>query len=355
MNDLKYLKELFGKFSYPRVKKSQKVKARQQLIKEFEEIGYKAGEHIYKDNRIGNKIFTLDFAHGNYNIETECEKPEYIVSAHYDNPGEIHSYYFSYFSRSFGNKNKLDKTLSLGMPMILLILLLYTCSVGVMLTLGLYYKIKFIGRMSFNDVFYISSCISYVLFLSLFLFLKYASIISKKNVPGADDNTSGVVAVLSIAKELKKSGIENVKFILFDNEEKGLCGSSSYLKKNEIDKNIKIINLDSVGRGSNIFVTSDKDSDLKTDLMKFLEDSQIQYVERNKSFSDCRTFSKKGYMALSIVRGDVYYYKGKKVINIPWIHTIHDTIENIDFKRLLEVVNVVVDFINPNKSSNLED
>lgn len=48
--------------------------------------------------------------------------------------------------------------------------------------------------------------------------------------PGADDNASGIVALLSLAKMIKVSGIEpqyTIMFCAWDGEEKGLLGSNT--------------------------------------------------------------------------------------------------------------------------------
>ena len=68
---------------------------------------------------------------------------------------------------------------------------------------------------------------------------------------GADDNASGVAAMLSLAKKLKGQNLStNVLFIAFSGEEKGLWGSNYFVKNATIDKaNINyMINMDMVGR-----------------------------------------------------------------------------------------------------------
>ncbi len=77
--------------------------------------------------------------------------------------------------------------------------------------------------------------------------------------PGADDNASGVVALLSLAKMMKASGITPEYTILFcawDGEEKGLLGSKYfvadwYAKKGAADSICRYMNFDMVGRTAN--------------------------------------------------------------------------------------------------------
>ena len=57
--------------------------------------------------------------------------------------------------------------------------------------------------------------------------------INKTNAraPGADDNASGVAAVLELARVLSKVGLKNnIQFVLFSGEEQGQWGSTAYVK-----------------------------------------------------------------------------------------------------------------------------
>lgn len=99
-----------------------------------------------------------------------------------------------------------------------------------------------IGKTVF-DVLYIG-----LVFLNIFLI--YAGPANKVN---ANDNTSGVVTLLEIARTLPENMRHKVCFVLFDNEEKGLWGSRSYRKshKEATDHQI-VLNLDCVGDGDHI-------------------------------------------------------------------------------------------------------
>ena len=75
------------------------------------------------------------------------------------------------------------------------------------------------------------------------------------NNHNANDNTSGVVTVLEIARTLPENQRHKVCFVLFDLEEAGLIGSASYRKahKKASDNQI-VLNLDCVGEGDNILM-----------------------------------------------------------------------------------------------------
>ena len=68
---------------------------------------------------------------------------------------------------------------------------------------------------------------------------------------GADDNASGVAAMLGLAKKLKKENLStNVLFIAFTGEEKGLWGSNFFIKNSPIpaEEMAYMVNMDMVGR-----------------------------------------------------------------------------------------------------------
>lgn len=75
------------------------------------------------------------------------------------------------------------------------------------------------------------------------------------NKTNANDNTSGVVTVLEIAKELPEKCRSQVCFVLFDLEEAGLLGSSSYRSVHKKQtRNQIVLNLDCVGDGDEIML-----------------------------------------------------------------------------------------------------
>ena len=92
----------------------------------------------------------------------------------------------------------------------------------------------------------------------LFMILLWASIllmmIGPANPSNVNDNTSGVVTLLEIARSLPELHRKNVCFVLFDLEEAGLIGSASYRKKHKAEVSGQLVlNLDCVGEGDAIY------------------------------------------------------------------------------------------------------
>ncbi len=79
---------------------------------------------------------------------------------------------------------------------------------------------------------------------------------NKNNV---NDNTSGVAAVMELMQRIPEEQRAKTAFILFDNEEKGMLGSSAYASSHKSVKKEKlIINMDCVGDGENVLFFANK-------------------------------------------------------------------------------------------------
>ena len=75
------------------------------------------------------------------------------------------------------------------------------------------------------------------------------------NGSNANDNTSGVITLLEIARTFPENQRSKVCFVLFDLEEAGLIGSASYRRahKSEAAKQL-VLNLDCVGDGDRLMM-----------------------------------------------------------------------------------------------------
>lgn len=86
--------------------------------------------------------------------------------------------------------------------------------------------------------------------LSVYWGLLLLLILGPANHSNANDNTSGVVTLLEIARTMPENQRHKVCFVLFDLEEAGLVGSSYYRKKHRRATEHQIVlNLDCVGDG----------------------------------------------------------------------------------------------------------
>lgn len=153
--------------------------------------------------------------------------------------------------------------------------------------------------------------------------------------PGADDNASGVCAVLEAARLLKNIELPyTVKFIAFDEEEIGLVGSSYYADYagNNNDSILGVINLDMIAWDSDndyeySISTNQNSIPLKNDYVN-VQEMYLPEMSHNiisTSASDHSPFWNEGYKAiLSIEDWDDFN---------DFYHTVNDdfSILNIDY------------------------
>jgi aminopeptidase-like protein len=185
---------------------------------------------------------------------------------------------------------------------------------------------------------------------------------STSRAPGANDNASGVSAILEIARILHKQKLYcNVQFVFFSGEEQGLLGSKHYakfLKENNNVSKYRLINLDMVGypklNPGLVIVEIDNNTKLRynkvrendADSAKFgnimrgmSRYTGLQYRLDSIYDSDYEPFEEEG----SIVIG-AYDGSGQEDLN-PHYHDTSDTASLIDWNYLSAVTKMVLSTI----------
>jgi hypothetical protein len=332
--DKSEIKRLYGIFNYPIYTKEQKERARNDIRTELESYGYKVNVSVDKDNR-----FWSFRSRKNYNIETECQNPEILITAHYDTVGKAKSRCNTYLARRRGNlgKNTVNAIYQI-LSAIGIALAWIPLAIGIQMSSIYIFGKNIFGSLDVVQMLQDASISLYIPVLIWCVWFWFPR--GKRNCYFADDNISGIVGVLALSKQLKRNGANNIRFVFFDNEEKGLCGSHSYLRERTLTKDIKVINLDTIGRGSNICIMSEKENPLADKFYRTLEALNIRFISRKRSYSDCKNFAKKGYNAVTLERCDRLTHKGKEYVDVSWIHSVDDTVSNIDFGRLVEVISI---------------
>lgn len=93
-----------------------------------------------------------------------------------------------------------------------------------------------------------------VMLVFLYAFL-FHMLFGYRNKHTANDNTSGTITITKILEALPEEDRSKVCVVYFDNEEKGLFGSSFFYEKHKKEMNNKLlINFDCVGDGRDIVV-----------------------------------------------------------------------------------------------------
>lgn len=245
------------------------------------------------------------------NLETKSAQPDLIFIAHYDT-GTIMPFWISWLMKLCGINNQ--------------ILMLIPLFIFFVLLSGL-------------GIQYIAFQILYLIFALSFLFIL---IPNRKNL---DDNTSGVIALLSLAKKCKENNINNVKFIFVDNEELGLIGSDvhrKYLeKKRLIFPHSKIISIDCVGFGDFPIIIRNSKSDYEPLFYNELQNKfgVCKSIKMVLPCSDNYSFKRYGALNISFVNKAIVpsgYY-------IPRIHSPKDN--SIDLNKIESLTDVLVSVV----------
>ncbi|NNJ56660.1 MAG: M28 family peptidase, partial [Bacteroidia bacterium] len=165
--------------------------------------------------------------------------------------------------------------------------------------------------------------------------------------PGANDNGSGTVALLQIAKIIKDIDCKiGIRLIHFSAEEQGLLGSFHYVNNTLGSEDIQLVlNLDQLGGtkgANNSKITCERDEDdsplsnnalssLKTDtLAQLIANYTYLTPVRNKAYSsDYVPFEDKGYVITGLYQESDYS---------TFYHNENDEIENMDIDATTEVI-----------------
>ena len=184
-----------------------------------------------------------------------------------------------------------------------------------------------------------------VIFLYAFMF---HMLFGYRNKHTANDNTSGTIVITRVLEALPEEDRSKVCVVYFDNEEKGLLGSSFFYDKHKKEMNHKLlINFDCVGDGRDVVVLGKnqarKDALYENFLQAFRSNEgryDVEFLDRNMKpmmFGSDQMHFAKGVGVCALRKSIVGRYVAR-------IHTPFDTIcreENIDYivasmKRFVE-------------------
>lgn len=181
---------------------------------------------------------------------------------------------------------------------------------------------------------------------------------SAEDSVGANDNGSGVAAVLELARILKDTEIPyNIKFILFSGEEKYMLGSRWYVGKLTEDERkqiIGVINIDTIAEKSDLGYMAMIEGNKRPDNAEYDDEGLKKLAELNKnSMSELFTPSDRFFLTMAI-NSDHYPFA---LVNIPAVSIVQDwqdglnvnnssdVKENMDIQRIVEVIDQVMEVL----------
>ena len=175
---------------------------------------------------------------------------------------------------------------------------------------------------------------------------------STARAPGADDNASGVSALLEVARILSNVSLNHsIIFVLFSGEEQGKWGSTyyaDYIDKSDLDLDL-LVNLDMVGfssQGSNDFLVEYDSGHVVQDndrysriVANFIKDVASEYTNLNITLgtlgnTDSLPFEALGYTVIG--------FHDDGVTKNPNYHTVNDTHDTLNYEYLTSTTKLVL-------------
>ena len=181
---------------------------------------------------------------------------------------------------------------------------------------------------------------------------------SAEDSVGANDNGSGVAAVLELARILKDAEMPyNIKFILFSGEEKYMLGSRWYVGKLSEDERkqiIGVINIDTIAEKSDLGYMAMIEGNKRPDDIEYDDEGLKKIAEINKnSMSDLFTSSDRFYLTMAS-NSDHYPFALVDISAVSivqdWqeglnVNDSSDVKENMDMQRIVEVIAKVTEVL----------
>lgn len=178
---------------------------------------------------------------------------------------------------------------------------------------------------------------------------------SAEDSAGANDNGSGVAAVLELARILKDTEMPyGIKFILFSGEEKYMLGSRWYagnLTEDEQRQIIGVINIDTIAEKSDLGYMAMIEGNKRPDDIEYDDEGLKKLAELNQnSMSELFTSSDRFYLTMAS-NSDHYPFA---LLDIPAVSIVQDwqdglnvndssdVKENLDMERIVEVVDQIM-------------
>ena len=171
-------------------------------------------------------------------------------------------------------------------------------------------------------------------FLAVYWALFMLMFFGPANRHTANDNTSGILALLMLMEQLPKEKRGDAAFLFFDHEEQGKIGSKRYFKAHEAAMKDKlIINYDCIGDGDHILFVEPKEP------AAGLEERLRRAFPAKGGITPVFTAGKKArynsdQMSFPCGVGVAALHEGRFGLFLPRIHTRRDTVcepENLDY------------------------
>lgn len=217
-------------------------------------------------------------------------------------------------------------------PKNFLIYLLYQLLVTVIFMLVPAFAMQYVSHRIFTAAGIDPTLSLWVFEITLFSILFFI-MFGPANKHTANDNTSGVTALLDLMIAMPEELRAYAAFVFFDCEETGLVGSSAFAKKHKEAHLKPLVNFDCVSDGNHILFAMRKDAVTYASMLKEAfpenESCKVEILSKGVFYPSDQAKFKKGIGVAALKKS-----KHGGILYMDRIHTKRDTVyreENIDF------------------------
>lgn len=213
MNANRWMQELNAQFPV-RKSKAQKEQFRQYVLQKAQKMGWAAKVEESRMLCTNRSIVVGDI-----------DRAKVLVTAHYDTPATV------------GLPNIM---IPMNRPMFYLIQLL----IALVMLAFIFVPTGIVEKLT-DSLFWTEATL-----IGMYVLMMYLLLAGVPNPHNVNDNTSGVCGVLALMEAFAAEKPEEIAFVLFDNEEKGLLGASGLAKAHkQAAKETLVLNMDCIGVG----------------------------------------------------------------------------------------------------------
>jgi len=196
----------------------------------------------------------------------------------------------------------------------------------------------------------------------------------RKVSPGANDNASGVAVTLEVARVLSESPPENteLKFIAFGAEEQGMIGAKNLASKKLLPPDTVVLNLDTVGVGSQAYIVEGNGILRKTRTSHLANRALAESIRQSGLEPKFMWAPVAGHDHIPLVRAGIhattfsvdtagqdklgkrfaklFMLPNAKIRGYRYIHTLEDVPDRLELKNVERAGNVALNFIKSQRS-----
>lgn len=163
---------------------------------------------------------------------------------------------------------------------------------------------------------------------------------------GADDNASGVSAVISLANYYKRlaSNERTLLFVAFTAEELGLVGSTYFSGQLDADQVVAMINMEMIGKDSrfgpnSLFVTGYDRSDLADLMQKNVAGTGFSF--HPDPYPSQNLFYRSDNASLAAVGVPAHTFSTVQIDQDAYYHTVKDEVQTLDVENIVSSIKAI--------------